>query len=683
MNKTWFQEPKGSQGDIAHVLWQHVRSLAQVRRHAVTQAVYLQWMYDREKVNGFGQLGIPESMRRYFRQNDLESTAGAFFGGHFVSDNIFKGLCDYIVTRFMDDMPSIEVAPYNGDYETSIQAALKTDALDGTLGAPRAMAGRKQWLTDGVVTGTGFCFPEVSGMQFALRRIQPYEVFWDPHDSLRGEPGSIHYWVPMDRDEVVAMAEECEVGRRTLDELKVMDRANMSGPWTGEDDRWLWVQKYLYAHTDSETEAWMRAVDNLHVLYSWRRAHGHAKGRHVITVHGGGYEAFTIYDEETDCPRLPIVWWSPWPLQSGGIEGVGPGHILQAFQRQVDRVYDKLDQDIYTFGQARVFTTDPDAKASQISPVAPTVVKLEMGATNKPIDGEHTLEVNWDRPQNVAELDWLMIIKRECLERLGINEDYAAGGSKLGANASGRARYEEQDRQTTRFADVGLSLDDGTIRLGECTLDCLDMASERDRKFRAHWKSGMRNFSEPWKDLAMPRESFNLQVELTGSFADTKAGRVQRVLEATQDGFAPLHLAQGGLQDADERAFREKMNAGYNLVVWQIAGLSRPGRKEDEYSRYMPTDFTPAEIAIDMGNRALQIAYVRGCTDETLGRLQEYVLSAKNRADQLAAKQAPPPQPGAPGMPGPATDLAFAPPPVNVEGDVIGALPPGGIGPLQ
>jgi hypothetical protein len=253
-------------------------------------------------------------------------------------------------------------------------------------------------------------------------------------------------------------------------------------------------------------------------------------------------------------------------------------------------------------------------------------------------------------PQPSQLLDWVQRTKAECYEAIGLNSGVMQGGTKLGANASGTALRVEDTRSDVRFGDVIRQSDAFLCSVADVLLLQIDEQSEATGSWAAEWADRWGDHhSDKWSDLRLDPGTFAL--EITGSAIRSKAQRVRILEEWMQRQAAPPQMVMDQISNAADEAYvAERMNAGPELVSWQLFWLTQPA--PDGYDVYWPDEHTPADLAKDMALREIQIAKRQRAKDETLKRLIAYLA----KAEDLQPTPEPMP-PAAPGMPGAAPAL--------------------------
>lgn len=609
----------------------------------------LHYLYERERYQAAGHTvdrGIAEADKYY----GMESSCA--------SANVLKSRADTIGGRLFREIPDLQIAPYNAEYEVANAATRLADSLAGTLNRPEAKAVLERVGMDGLITGFGAVLPMVEAGRLKLVRVRYKQLFWDAVDAENGNPRSLHYWARVDRGQAVAMAQAWDARKRDIDAIWALEPAGAAGPWDGiEGDILSPYEREMFG--DEGTALDSHGSDLVHVLYSWRLPGGPKTkdGRCVVTLHGATAkddEGVTLWDKEWTRQTFPVIWWSPWPTLSGGSDGQGLGHTIAPYQRQIDRSWSKSDREIKKYGQPRLVTTDPDM-AAEIDPDEATVIVV--GKDKALLAHGKPYEINWDVPQHPAEHAWMERVMGTMDALVGVNSMLSQGGTGRGANASALSMYEEDDRQMERFADVEAQWDQCLVRTGGETLNCLDDEAARDAEFEHQFLG--KDSSEArqrWADLSMPRESYNIQIEPVGVLGRRRSGRIAKTLELIQSGALDQDAAMAEVAThADLRRLTQRQLAGYHLVNWQIAGLATPGLEPSDYSAYWPTKETPLALAAGLGMAAVQEAQRKRAKPETMARLREYVAAVKGLMDAQ-------PKPAQPDMELPPEAAAMMPP---------------------
>lgn len=664
--------------DAPGIVWRHLQALAQgYRAEILRRQAALTYLYERESYFFAGLASTISSAgppKKWLQESGLGWMADDFVA----SMNALKSTIDMVGGRLFSEIPAIEVAPYNTTYEITEAAKRKSDALNGTMNPPAAKVPlvRPGWT--GLKLGFGAHEPVVERGALRFDKVRYRDLWWDPEDAEDGDPQGMHRTMRVSRSRLLAKIEAWDGlprKKEIIRAIKELPEADPYGPLGAQVGTWASPYQRLMAESRFDS----RQADQLWLVRSIELpgGPGSGDGRYLMTVHGsprsvGGRPVVSdvvMWDGGWTRQTFPWCHWTPTPHEDG-LEGIGLGHLLEPYQRQLDHSWTVADRQLKTIGYTKMLVQAGAIKnLTDIAALGFAVVPVDGAMQGKPY------EIVPHDPGNDVHLRTVEMVRAVMREEVGVNPMAAVGASRLGANASGRALMEEDARQDDRLAPIDDQFTAFLIRTAHEVLNALDDAADRDKSFEISW---MGRDGQPhrrkWAELSMPAESYSLTLEPVGILGRRKAGRIQKLIEMGQQdpSIAPL-ITEELNRSADVRRLTEIANAGPDLVEWQLDLLSDPNA---DHSKAYPGESTPLDLAIARGEARLQIAERKRAEPDTIDRLLTYVQTAK---DKLAEKPKPTPL-GASPAPMPTDPLmGAAPMPMDPAASLdLAALPPNG-----
>jgi hypothetical protein len=662
----WWDRPAYSE-KLPEELWARVSAFEEWTEDRLADIAALSWLYERERflnqVIGVGlasaEAAYPELIRnRLHWLNEVPPSL-----------NIVKGSVDTLLARLFTDLPALEAHTAGAPFEEREAARQRSMALDATMNSRLLLRRQRKIARDGLLKGWGAAWPYVAGGKIGIRRLHRWQLAVDPYDARDGDPQILHAWYVAPRTKLlasIAQASELPNKAKILTAVKGMPRLDtLRGPGVRAE----------YSPYDWDLGGATLAAqdDALLVLHHWRLPGGQgenlpkeARGRHVITVHGGGGDLsydltmtprhVVLSDKEWPRPTFPIVWWSPYPSDEG-IDGTGVGHMLLPWQACVDRTVAKKQEHLDTLSHAKVLMAREDAPDTKDALAKGIAIVEVPRATFGEGAGYAIVNPPVTNPEEQQWLEWILSASRN---EIGINALLATGGSRLGANAPAIALVEEDYRQLDRLADIDTEFADFRVALGREVLHAIDDAVQHDQQFAAQWRDGdglLRR--EPWAKLIEARQEYIVDLEQVGMLGRSKAGRYSRLIEwaGRVPGLPPELVTEAFMGSPDLQAISGDTLAGFRLIQRHLNILTKP---TGDYSQASGADpFVPAEMGFKMATRRIQRALAENANNETILRLMGYQQQCKDRWDEergveMATLQQPSPEGMAGGSPLPA-----------------------------
>jgi hypothetical protein len=463
----------------------------------------------------------------------------------------------------------------------------------------------RQVFVDGLEFGTGFLHVYDRGdKKLACERVLPSEMFVDDLDGQYGEPRQLFRMKYVSRDILVRLFPEYE--------QEIIDAGKKE-----KSDAIAHSEQDVVENTVQVWEAWHLPSDDK------------AKdGRHVISIVG-----CTLLDERWKIDRFPFVIYR-FKKRTSGFWGKGVIETVQPIQVELNRTVRSISQQMRRKGKGRTYV--------QIgSKVTPSHL------TNS--DGGDIVFYTGTPPQDAShnviaaeEFNYVETLYRRAFQECGISELSAAAKKPSGLDAAVALR-EYSDIESERFAPQHQDWE-------QCVLDYMDLSIDLITK-QMGWKQysvlvpGRRDLLEvDWGSIDLERDAYVMQIFPTSSLPQTPSARYQKVKEMMQDGFIDKPVAQRLLEFPDIEAESNLGNAMIDDCDATISAIL-----DDDAPSLMPLEpYQNLDLLIQRANAAYLYARHRHCPETRLAMLRNLI---DNATQQKAAMMAPPPMPGAPGMP--------------------------------
>jgi hypothetical protein len=443
--------------------------------------------------------------------------------------------------------------------------------------------------------------------------------------------------------------------RETAHRLATMRRATR----TRETDVQSPYESYL------DQQAITDATDRIRVVHSYRVATS-AKledGRYVCTAWDGDSQSsgVVVVDRPFARATLPIVWWSPYPSECGGLIGVGLGAQLVEQQRALDFAMGRLQQRVERLGWAKVLLP------SSVPQSVEDNLKAEEIATVKIPQMEGPPVVMENQALGQHDIQWIELLDAWSGGDMGINDAIARGGSGRAPTASGVAMFEELERQIGRISDIYEAWQQFTLRLGGETIGAIEDAVRYDASFASTYRGPDGDpLRYDWADKTLPTAEYVLEIEQAGAYARTRAGRLAWLQEGGRSGiFQPDEAAAAIRSDPNVRRLAAGANAPRAKIERDLSVLCDPRGKHDDVVVTRDDDLA---LAVRLASERIAEAASRRAKPETLLRLRNYRRAAEAELELIRAEQLPPAgapalefgPAGAPADPALDADLAMA-----------------------
>jgi hypothetical protein len=620
-------------------------------QHRLQTAAAAMWAYERD-IYEFGS--YPSGLSSAF------PWAGEDWFRKSPKSNEIKKTVDAATAWLFADQPRIEVRANGAPFEMRRVLEERSLALDQTVDSVPSRINFMDLGRDGWLTGFAAHRPVHYEGRIEYRRLQAHQLWWDPVDAADGKPWMMACIERWDREALMAWYRD--IDREYIDisrdkhkvKVEALDQlASVGGDWFYGADAYMPPYEWHLR----EQGVWSDASDQVLVVHLWRRSttseDGKADGRYVMLASGAkGRDGRVLIDAKYGRRDLPIVWWSPYPAPSGGITGLGLAHILMGHQRAMDLSNYRVQQHLDELGVSKLLIDT----AAGMGDKEVEAMAQKHGIAVLKVPGMNVPQIYTPDAFRRDHFDWTEILRRRVQEDSGLGQVIVNGATQLGANASGVAQVEEEQRQTDRVSDVYERWSAMRLATGERTIEVIEDAIATDKDFAATFMDRDGSWKRmPWSKLHRLNEQYQVTLEPTGALGRSRAGRLQKAMELINLGVIPPEIGKRMMMDSpDIRAMsRASGLSAEDRVTKMLAELSSD---DGDHAQAVDEDLD-FNVALLFVNAAINEAHNAGAKQETIGRLRNFKLAVAKRLEDEAQKQAaamaPPAIPGLPpgGMP--------------------------------
>ena len=542
-------------------------------------------------------------------------------GMYAMTANVIKSVFDSACAQISKEKPRAFILPKKGDYRLKRKARLLTKYVDGVMQGRGFYSTSEDVFRDGCIYGDGYLWWRVVDEEIRCQLVKVDEYVVDEVDGMQNRPTEGHVTTTERRTDLLA---------RYPDREKEINEARSS--WRGE-------------------MSYMGQADLVETIYSWRLPSRKKNGDSV----GDGRWAIsigtcTLESGEYDKDYLPVQRWQ-WTVPTYGPFGDGIAKELYGAQRVLTDVLRGIVKSIRMFAVPRVWVSKTANVAQQ---TVTNEISVNTYAGEKPVF-ETPAAASADIYQFVQ---WLIDY---CYKQIGISQMSSQSEKPAGLN-SGVAMRTYQDVETQRFAIAGQRwerfYEEAARIIIDISRDLYKDSPSLSVKVRG------RGFIQTidWKDAALEDDEFDLGVWPTSILPETPEGKRQEATEWVQSGFMSQSDAVDQMRMPILNDWANRMTASNDAIEWALGQIIEEGK----YVK--PNALLNLQEAVTYAKAALLEAPQNGLEPHKQDLLLRFLQDA---GQQLAASQAPPPAPAAPGGP---VGQATAPPPAPMA--------PHGAGPI-
>lgn len=478
--------------------------------------------------------------------------------------------------------------------EASVQRKAKDmeKAVTGIFYDTRFYKTQRRVFRDVGVIGTGFVRPwaDPNTRKVTIERVAPWDILVDDEEAKDGKPQTLFHRRWYDK-RVLA-----KLFPNKIDVIRNAGKRRQQGDETNE-------QHESIADVVATYEA-----------FRLPSKPGAGDGRRMVFVDSGelGCDEW-VYDYH---PFPKIVWAD----ELEGFWGTGIAYELAGIQAEINDILlefaraHRLVKGGWLVEKASKVAlkhiNDDLGKILQFAGVAPTYIQ--------PVAiPQDTYRYLWDLYSRAFEI-------------CGVSQLSATGQKPAGLN-SGEAQRVYLDEQSERFLEVGTNIEDWTR---DVTEQCLDRARElgkTDGGFKVRGRSDGKLVSYEFKDIDLPKDSYDIEIFPTSYLPNTPSGRLAFISDLVEMGvIADEGEALKLLGFPDLEAFMARKNAPRDLLDRNIERIVEKG----EWVAPEPLD--DHVLALSEIPMAIAQARNRGVEKDRISNLRRYiVLSARLQKAKL------------------------------------------------
>jgi hypothetical protein len=467
----------------------------------------------------------------------------------------------------------------------------------------------------------------------AVERVFPWELLVDPEDAKYGDPNCLFHVYTMDLDRAIwALAKNPAL------DLKPKERK--------ENEMALRLAKEYTDDDESRPRSDLRATRRVQIVEAWSRRQGSGEpGAHIFCV-----ENKTLVREDWKRDGFPFVrvFWTRDQMGWSGMGLVEEGLTQHA---ELNRNAQKMQERFRLCGAKRTYVYDGSLVNSDemVENEAETIIKLVQGM-DPPID---------EAPKPIAESEWnyYQALKHDYYEDRGVSEMRATSRKEPGVE-SGIALRTLNDMGGQRFSLKARNHEWSFVDIAEHIVACSVELDEANEDLSSFMDEEIR-----WRDVKMPRESFEISADPISSLPNDPAGRLAMVNELMMAGVIQSDTYKSLLQWPDLESEMNAQTAQYRYMERVIERLLDSSELSPMYKS--PDAFIPQKEAamLQMAQAYLQAAmddapeYVLKLMRKWLQEMEVF-LTAQQQMMQMQAAQM-----GAGAPPGEASPVEDSAPP--------------------
>lgn len=560
--------------------------------------------------------------------------------------NVVRSKLDTLTNKVAKQPAATRVNPNNAKYSLKRRSRQLRKFLLGKRQESDAQVLNQQIFRDAGVARTG-CVKVVNEFgDIKLERVRRREIFVDPREGRDGRPRQMHQMSRVPREFLMEMFPKNSKAR-------MMIEAANPAP-VSEDDA-------LLGHQVSDLSNLIEVAESIH-LPSGPNA---KDGRQLIHIETGPLKM-----QRWDRPRFPWVFFH-WSLPFNEFWG------STSLVEQLADIQWKINETVRDIQEAIYFGANPHVFVRKGTAVNHADMAKRRGLSVVEYDGAQPPDVRSPEPVSQQKIEFLRFLLQQADDIVGVSQLAQAAKNPLGANASGAALQEFDDRESERFFDLDLRLGLFWRDVDEVCIDTAkEIAKDPKAQLTAIWSEGSLMRQIKWQDVDMERDQFTIQLEPTSFLPDTRAGKL-----AATERLAQAGVLKGSVIPAmfDFPDLKEAMMG----VVAPRDAVKAFVEKVDDEDEELPTP--DPHMNLELLDQELKNQYNRalaeGAPDETLKRYRDTFKRVLNMV-QKAAPPAPagPPLPpeavagaegAVPGIPGEAGALPAGPAPETLPGAAL------------
>lgn len=516
--------------------------------------------------------------------------------------NVIASCIDTATAKIAKNKPAPQFLTNGADYDTRRKAEKLNKFGKGLLHVSHAYRLGPAIFRDACVFKKGWLKVYSEGKRICAERVFPWELLFDDTESMYGPPRTLIQRKFIDR--AVAL-EAFGTTRKLRDAIAKSSPADTRFP--GRD----------------------ALADQIEIFEAWHlpSGEGSGDGRHVICVERG-----VLMDEEWARDHFPFASYTlEDPI--AGWWGVGMAERLVGIQYEINRLLQKIQRAMHLLGVPRVIL---DASSG----VPKSHLNNEIGAIITVNGMEKAPVVVTPQSVHPEVFEHLERLYARAFEEVGISQLSARSAKPAGLN-SGAALREYNDIESERFVIAGQ-------RYEHFMMDVVRLGIEEARTipgFTVDVPDRREKVKIAWADVKLDESGYVLQCFPASILPQTPAGRMEKVQELLGAGLLQPDAAMELLDFPDLEDAMGSVNAARNAVRSRVAAML----DGDEYRS--PEPYDDLQTIVTLVPRVYLEERERGCPEDRLQALRDYVDEANaliQQAQQAAAQTAAPALPADP-----------------------------------
>jgi hypothetical protein len=565
--------------------------------------------------------------------------------------NVTKAKGKTLMNKIAKHPSAIRVNPDGACYDNKAKAQKLQQVLMSKLKSTACQKLNQTAFRDGMIVGNAVVKGVCEFGDVRLERVRRREILVDPREGRDGKPRTIHHLTLAPREVLREIYGKDKLAQLSLDQAKTAPRS---------------LEDETLGYGTSLGSADLIQVCESHHLGAGPEEKG------VVMVHT---EAGPLRRSPWPFPRFPyafFLWedrydefWSP----SSFVDEMKP------IQLQINETVADIQAALYYGGNPVLL----EREGSSVN-VADFASRRRLPKVTW--SGSAPPQIVSFNPVAQQKVDFLQFLLRQADEISGVSMMAQAARNPLGANASGAALQEFEDREDERHWDLDFGLSLMWKDCGDILIDLSKLAAEDPQsKVSVSWSEGSLLRRIDWNKVDMDRDQFELQLEPANFLPDTRAGKLAASERLMQAGLIQGPSAAALFDFPDLRQEMSDLTASRDAILRWL-------ERVDELSGPVPS--VDPQLDLELAFKAAVTRYRRAYAEEAKPEvLERYraairtVLNAQQKrdADKPApmppGPMGPPPGLGGPPMPSEPSLLPPGAPPIALPGQ---GLP--GAGPL-
>lgn len=385
---------------------------------------------------------------------------------------------------------------------------------------------------DGAVWGTGVVHIFEDEDEIKVERAMPHEFFVDAIESLASKPRQLHRVKIVDRDVMLAFAENLEDGKDKEKAIESIKKANTS------------------AYVDLGGVG--TAADLITVTESWHLRSGKKAddGLHVICVGDS-----VIFKEEWEKDYFPFAFFH-YNKRLLGFWGQGACERLQNLQGEINRLMILIQRSMWMGGSFKVLVENGSRVVSQH-------LNNDVGAI---------ISYTGTPPQYVTPpmiqqdiYPYVDSLIAKGYQQEGVSQLAASSLKPLGVDSGAAMRTFDQIGDD-RFLFTGQEMETFFLEIARQMIEVAKDIYSRKKTFKVVFPTSKFMETIDWADIKLKEDEYILKAFPTSSLPDDPAGKLQTIQEYMQAGLISPRAGRRLMSMPDVEMSDKLANAAEDLL---------------------------------------------------------------------------------------------------------------------